>query len=49
MQGRSMILPEDIQSVAVPVMAHRLEAGTASGQLGGRELVRHLLETTPVS
>ncbi len=49
MQGRAMVLPEDIQTVAVPVMAHRLEAGTPTGQLGGRELVRHLLETTAVS
>ena len=48
MQGRSMVLPEDIQSVAVPVMAHRLEAGTTAGQLAGRELAAHLLETVPV-
>jgi MoxR-like ATPase len=49
MQGRTMILPEDIQTVAIPVMAHRLEAGTAAGQMGGRELVRYLLDITPVS
>ena len=48
MQGREMVLPEDVQAVAVPVMAHRLEVGTASGQLSGRELVRHLLQTVPV-
>ena len=48
MQARAMILPEDIQSVAIPVMAHRLEAGTAAGQRGGRDLVRYLLESTPV-
>ncbi len=48
MQGREMVLPEDIQAVAVPVMAHRLEAGVAPGQLGGRDLARHLLETVPV-
>ena len=48
MQGRDMVLPEDIQSVAVPVMAHRLEAGTTAGQLAGRELAAHLLETVPV-
>ena len=48
-QGRDLVLPEDVQAVAMPVMAHRLEAGTAPGQLGGRELVRHLLETIPVS
>ena len=49
MQGRDMILPEDVQAVAIPVMAHRLEAGTAPGQLGGRELARHLIETVPIS
>ena len=49
MQGREMVLPEDVQAVAVPVMAHRLEAGTAPGQLAGRELTRHLLQTVPVS
>ncbi len=48
MQGRAMVLPEDIQEVAVPVMAHRLEAGVTPGQLGGRDLARHLLETVPV-
>ena len=49
MQGRDLVLPEDIQAVAIPVMAHRLEAGAAPGQLGGRELARHLIETIPVS
>ena len=49
MQGRAMILPEDVQTVAIPVMAHRLEAGTPTGEMSGRELVRHLLESTPVS
>ena len=49
MQGREMVLPEDVQAVAIPVMAHRLEAGAAPGQLAGRELTRHLLQTVPVS
>ena len=48
MQGRGMVLPEDIQSVAIPVMAHRLDAGVTPGQLGGRDLARSLLETVPV-
>ena len=48
MQGREMVLPEDVQSVAVSVMAHRLEAGAGPGQLAGRELARHLLATVPV-
>ncbi len=49
MQGRELVLPEDVQAVAIPVMAHRLEVGAAPGQLGGRELARHLIETVPVS
>ena len=48
MQGRDMVLPEDLQSVAVPVMAHRLEVGTRPGELAGRELANHLLSTVPV-
>ncbi len=47
MQGRDMILPEDIQAVAVPVMAHRLE-GAGAGPLAGRDFVRHLLDTVPI-
>ena len=49
MAGREMVLPEDVQAVSIPVMAHRLEAGTAPGQLAGRELARHLVGTVPVS
>ncbi len=49
MQGREMVLPEDVQAVAVPVMAHRLEVGAGPGQLAGRELARHLLQTVPIS
>lgn len=48
MQGRDMVLPEDVQAVAVPVMAHRLEAGSAPGEPSGRELVRLLLQTVAV-
>ena len=50
MAGRDMVLPEDVQAVAVPVMAHRLEliGGATPGQLAGRELARHLLATVAV-
>ena len=54
MAGRDMVLPEDVQAVAVPVMAHRLEpigaaaAGATPGHLAGRELARHLLATVAV-
>lgn len=48
MSGREMVLPEDVQAVAPPVMAHRLEIGGEEGQLGGRALVRHLLASIAV-
>ena len=48
-QGREMVLPEDVQAVAIPVMAHRLESGGNPGQLAGRDLARHLVETVPVA
>lgn len=47
-QGREMILPEDVQAIALPVMAHRL--GDDSGVVGeqGQSLAREILETVPV-
>jgi MoxR-like ATPase len=49
MQGRDMVLPEDLQAVGVAVMAHRLgEDLEASGE-SGRALARSLLKTVPVS
>lgn len=53
MAGRDMVLPEDVQAIALPVCAHRLElaggvAGATPGQLAGRELLRHLLHTVAV-
>ncbi len=47
-QGRDMVLPEDVQAVGTAVIAHRLELGTASGELGGRELAAQLLGTVAV-
>ncbi len=49
MSGRSLVLPEDVQAVAVSVMAHRLESATDDGRPSGRTLVRTLLESTPVA
>jgi len=40
MNGRTLVLPEDVQAVGVAVMSHRLE--------GDGETARELLETTPV-
>lgn len=44
--GRAMVLPEDIQAVAVHVMGHRLEH--AADGMSGVELARQLLAETPV-
>ena len=48
MQGREMVLPEDLQAIGVSVMAHRLgEDLEASGE-SGRALAQSLLKTVPV-
>jgi len=44
--GRSMVLPEDVQSVAASVMVHRLHS-TASGQAES-ELVVQLIDSVPI-
>ena len=49
MHGRDMVLPEDIQAVGIPVMAHRLGAGSRDpGAESGRALAEKLLSTVPV-
>ena len=44
--GRAMVMPEDIQAVAVPVMGHRLEHAI-EGQTGA-ETAQQLIEETPL-
>ncbi|WP_345784673.1 AAA family ATPase [Prosthecobacter sp.] len=46
LSGRAMVLPEDIQAVAVVVMGHRLEH--AADGMTGVELARQLIAETPV-
>lgn len=46
LNGRAMVLPEDIQAVAVVVMGHRLEH--AAEGMTGVELARQLIAETPV-
>jgi len=48
MNGRDMVLPEDIQAIGIPVMGHRL--GHDIEQLGqsGRTLADNLLHSVPV-
>lgn len=46
LNGRAMVLPEDIQAVAVPVMGHRLEH--ALDGVTGNEFARQLVAETPL-
>ncbi len=46
LSGRAMVLPEDIQAVAVVVMGHRLEH--ASDGMSGVDMARQLIAETPV-
>jgi MoxR-like ATPase len=48
MEGRGMVLPEDLQAVGVAVMAHRLgEDRETTGEFG-RALAQRLLRSVPV-
>ncbi len=46
MQGRPMVIPEDVQAVGVAVMGHRLDH--AEDGVTGVEAAHHLLRNTPV-
>ena len=48
MQGREMLLPEDIQAVGVAVMAHRLGHDLEQSGQSGRTLADNLLHSVPV-
>lgn len=48
-QNRDYVIPEDIKTVAVPVMAHRLVINRGYGSLSsGRQIIESLLETVPL-
>ena len=48
MQGRDMVLPEDLQAIGLPVMAHRLGQGAGLGADNGCELTQSLLQEVAV-
>lgn len=49
LNGRSYVIPDDVQALAIPVLAHRILSGySAAGDNSARELIQKLLETTPV-
>ena len=48
MQGREIVLPEDIQAVGIAVMAHRLGHDMEATETSGRTLAQNLLREVPV-
>jgi MoxR-like ATPase len=48
MEGREMVLPEDLQAVGVAVMSHRLGDDFESNGASGRLLAESLLQSVPV-
>ena len=48
--GRDFVLPEDVQSLAIPVLAHRLVLDTKAryGGVENQTIIEELLESTPV-
>jgi len=48
LEGRDMVLPEDVQAVAPAVIGHRLQAVTAGGNEGGWELAEELLRSVAI-
>ena len=48
MQGRDLVLPEDLQAVGEAVMAHRLGEDLQTAGESGRALAQSLLRTVPV-
>lgn len=48
MEGRDMVLPEDVQAVGVPVMGHRLSDPSSSAEASGPAMAQSLLKSIPV-
>jgi len=50
LEGRNHVIPEDVQAVLVPVVAHRLKPLKSGGSsaLGSRDLVLQMLKSVPV-
>jgi MoxR-like ATPase len=50
LRGRDYVLPDDVQAVAVPVLAHRIIVSPAARlrDLGADRLVQEIVESVPV-
>lgn len=51
-QGRNYVLPDDVKTVAVPVLAHRVRGATTQGQAVGQDdqerVIRELISNLPI-
>ena len=49
-EGRAYVLPDDIQALAIPVLAHRmmLDTKTRYGGLTGTQMIEEALTAIPV-
>ncbi len=48
LQGRNLVLPEDVQAIAPSVMSHRLNRRDMSSSLSGEQLARQILANVDV-
>lgn len=48
LEGRDMVLPEDVQAVAPGVMGHRLQPAAAGGEQAGSTLIARFIESVPI-
>jgi MoxR-like ATPase len=48
LEGRSQVLPEDVQAVLTATVAHRLHTTSDTGVDEGTQLAQHLLESVPI-
>ena len=48
LEGRSYVTPDDIKTLAVPVLTHRIVLGFGFGAGGAEELVKEITGSTPV-
>ena len=48
LEGRSYVTPDDVKTLAVPVLAHRIVLGFGSGLGGAEELVKKITESISV-
>lgn len=48
LSGRDLVLPEDVQAVAIAVLSHRLQSKQQALSSGGEELAQRLLQTVAI-